>query len=420
MKRPSQSGRVPFSPTARRSSGFTLVEMLVATALTMVLMAVVVTIFGRIGQTVSDSRSVVEATDRLRAAQIRLQKDLDGATATMLPLGSKNETGYFEVIEGPVGFGLLIDPSQIAINEEDGNKPDFTVGDFDDVLIFTTHSGGASFSGLYNGNTIESDFAEVAWFVRGGNLYRRVMLIAPNTVPQGTPFFATNDISVQWGSGSPVPNTLADLARRENRYAHRNEWPHHSYWGLWGMPTLSDCTSDNWSIGEPVEKPAAGSIDFWNYWRIPPEQRSISGAEGSRANEDVILTNVIGFDVKVYDIQAMTYVDLGGQDAVTFSDGNNDDDERSAEFFSGLARYYDTWTLSYENDGMDKYGNPAPDQASDGFDNNGVGGIDDASERETAPPYPAPLRGIRVEIRMFEPASRQIRVVTVIGEFLPK
>ena len=417
MKRPSQSGRVPFSPTARRSSGFTLVEMLVATALTMVLMAVVVTIFGRIGQTVSDSRSVVEATDRLRAAQIRLQKDLDGATATMLPLGSKNETGYFEVIEGPVG--VSIDPSQIAINEEEGNDPDLTVGDFDDVLIFTTHSGGASFSGLCNGNTIESDFAEVAWFVRGSNLYRRVMLIAPGTAPGGGgPFFASNDISVHWESNNPVPNTLADLARRENRYAHGSQWPHHSYWGLWGMPTLSDCTSDNWSIGEPVVKPAAGPIDFWNYWRIPPEQRSISGAEGSRANEDVILTNVIGFDVKVWDIQAMRYVDLGGPGSVTFSDGNNVD-QRSAEFFSGPARYYDTFSLSYENDGMDKYGNPAPDEASDGFDTE-EGGIDDASERETVPPYAAPLRGIKVEIRMFEPASRQIRVVTVIGEFLPK
>jgi prepilin-type N-terminal cleavage/methylation domain-containing protein len=343
MKRLSLSRRTPFSPSARRSSGFTLIEMLVATALTLILMGAVVRIFGAIGQTVSDSRSIVEATDRLRAAQIRLQKDLDGATASLM-----NEIGYLEVIEGPVG--LTISPGDVAVDEN--GAPDLTVGDFDDVLVLTTHSGGASFSGLRDGNTIESDYAEVAWFVRGSNLYRREMLVAPGT-------------------------TLADLARRDNRFVHGGQWP-----------------------------PAPGKIDFWNYGQQNPGD----------ASEDVILTNVIGFDVKVWDIEARAYVDLGGQGSVSFANV----DPRSGLTSAGGERVYDTWSLSYESDGIDQDADRVFDQASDGFDNNGTGGVDDTSERETSPPYAVPLRGIKVEIRMFEPTSRQVRLVTVVGEFLPK
>ena len=38
----------------------------------------------------------------------------------------------------------------------------------------------------------------------------------------------------------------------------------------------------------------------------------------------------------------------------------------------------------------------------------------------TSPPYPYPLRGIQVKIRVFEPDSRQVREVTVVQDFLPQ
>ena len=50
----------------------------------------------------------------------------------------------------------------------------------------------------------------------------------------------------------------------------------------------------------------------------------------------------------------------------------------------------------------------------------GSDGIDDPGEREAPPPYPYPLRGIQVKIRVFEPDSRQIREVTVVQDFLPE
>jgi hypothetical protein len=86
---------------------------------------------------------------------------------------------------------------------------------------------------------------------------------------------------------------------------------------------------------------------------------------------------------------------------------------------------YDTWTLAYERDGINQDQDfdattmqPLIDDGNDGLDNNGVGGVDDASERETTPPYPHPLRGIQVRVRMYEPGTRQMRQATVIGDFI--
>ena len=79
---------------------------------------------------------------------------------------------------------------------------------------------------------------------------------------------------------------------------------------------------------------------------------------------------------------------------------------------------YDSWSQGYE------YYNPAGAAASynyssDGFDNNGSNGVNDASERVTSPPYPVPLRGVQIKIRVYEPTSRQVREVTVTETFLP-
>ena len=68
-----------FSPHPSSSSlkpGYTLVEILVATALTLLLMGAVVQMFGALGKSITDSRSFLEASERLRSAASRLQMDL--------------------------------------------------------------------------------------------------------------------------------------------------------------------------------------------------------------------------------------------------------------------------------------------------------------------------------------------------------
>jgi len=398
---------------AGKPPGFTLVEVMVATALTLIMMGAVVSIFAQIGRGVSESRATLEATDRLRATKDRLQLDLAGMTAIGLPpLRPECCLGYLEVIEGPIDAS---NASSIAVNSDEGT-PDTTVGDFDDVLMFTTHSVGRPFVGRYLDPTgaptkIESDVAEIAWFVRGSTLYRRVLLVAPGAAPTGSPVFAHNDISVRLEGGRLIANSLGDLTKRECRYGHDTRgFPFDARgWGLWGLPTLADCSA-NWPIA-PTSKPAA-QIDFWKERAIS----TISGTIGPRAAEDVILTNVIGFDVKVWDPDMGIYVDLGKGSGRMSGAG----DPRSG-MATGDARVYCTWSFHYEHDGIDQDGDGTVDEGSNDFDDGGFSGaVDDAGERETAPPYPFPLRGIQVKIRIFEPDSRQIREVTVVQDFLPK
>jgi hypothetical protein len=86
----------------------------------------------------------------------------------------------------------------------------------------------------------------------------------------------------------------------------------------------------------------------------------------------------------------------------------------------GAAEYflYDTRSLHYENDGIIEDGVPAADRGTNGIDDDGNGVVDDQLEYDTLPPYPAPLRGIRVTIRDYEPSSQQVCEVTVVQDFL--
>ena len=69
---------------------------------------------------------------------------------------------------------------------------------------------------------------------------------------------------------------------------------------------------------------------------------------------------------------------------------------------------------------MDQDGQHGPDQAYNGFDDDGINGVDDPGELETRPPYDHPLRGIRVTIRIYEPASQQVRQISVVQHFMPE
>jgi prepilin-type N-terminal cleavage/methylation domain-containing protein len=66
------SSRMILTHTAAgRRQGMTLVEMLIATTITLIIMAAVAEVFGLFGAGVSDSRSVIEMTDQMRSAAYR-------------------------------------------------------------------------------------------------------------------------------------------------------------------------------------------------------------------------------------------------------------------------------------------------------------------------------------------------------------
>jgi hypothetical protein len=617
--------------------------MLVATAIILLLMAVLGQGFVMISNRVKETRSIIEMRGRLQATHLRLEKDLRGTTARLAaPLDPSENLGYFEIVEGPMGPVVPYGPqrpgetlpttSRLAyqdVNRDDliddvngDNVPDLidpSVEDNDDVLQFTARSQGEPFQGRFtrkrdvlpgevpDGNdaigpyvlqtiNIESEAAEISWFMRGSTLYRRVLLIlktVPDTdvraaspglqpLPADFGFYRDYDVSARLDGGvfdrqypnpftppgqppslAVLPNSLSDLTDRANRYGHQPwRFPHAgaTFWGQLGLPTLRESSHIAWpfpvhlrnnpgpgallpsgfadfippSVGAPPPLPglqirptsvsAAGfpgvaAIDFWNNPHPWLEVRGLDGdpvlatlndyATGPndpnyarvRLAEDIILTDVIQFDVKVYDPTAVVLCSRGadGQAGVAGMDDNFDNsvdndaelgwaesddvcyvpgdpgyptavatfgrrffpvglggyvDLGNAFAFPGLAgfpapfnsgvipqfastgdpraqlvRNYDTWSTSYERDGLnqnlnfvlDPNGNPIPviDEASNGLDDNGIGGADDSTEWEAPPPYPSPVRGIQVQITCLERDSRQAHRTTLRMNFPP-
>jgi len=397
MKRPDSTRRLP-----RR--GFTLIELLVATSLTLVMMGAVAQIFVMVNEGVSSSRATLEMSARLRNTAATLQRDLGGHTAVPIPsLDPATDQGYLEIIEGAFNGTTVTIPQ--PVDSSTGN-PDTTVGDCDDILLLTTRSPDAAFVGRFNNGTIRSQVAEVAWYLRGRKLYRRVLLVRPDAFGS----LANSDISVRSG---PTANTLGDLTKRENRFLHTAGYPH-SVANIWqSLPSPRD------------------------YWRDddPP------AGPGFRDGEDVILTNVITFDIKVWDPGAPVVAGPGGVALMPGDPGYNTNlthlsygafvdlgyapgyapgagvpqplfhrfNYDSMGLSSGLTRVYDTWSTHY---------NKQNGIGSNGIDDNGDGVVDDIGESSNQAPYPAPLRGIQIKIRVFDPDSRQIREVTVKQDFL--
>ena len=429
------------TPPQPRRTAMTLIEMLVAMAATLMLMAAVAQAFSIFGKGISGSRAALDTAGRMRSVAWRLRQDLAGATApTLPPLDPAEGLGYFEVIEGPRtdttdGMGSALLPTDL-------------VADIDDVLLFTTRSSGPPFRGRFENGTIESDTAEVIWFARATvpatnppsyTLYRKQLLVLgyvgagnfelkrENSVGAQplTQFYDRYDVSVSYrASPTPVlvPNTLSDLTNRESRFLHNvagdTTGAGFPYWFI------------NQSVGPVMPH------------QIVPAEAGLVFDNTNRVGEDIVLTNVIAFDVRVFDPVAPLQASTSGSDvlapgdliAITTPQANGayvdlgNAGGAPGQWFTGaaaqlplLTRVYDTWSLGYEADGIDQDGLLGPDQGTDGLDSTEPpdGVIDDVGERETSAPYPYPLRGVEVRIRCYEPTSRQVRQVTVRHTFVP-
>ena len=240
--------------------GVTLIEMLVACALMVLMMTIIVQVFGAATGAVSTQRVYQELDTSLRQVDTMIRQDLANVTARFTPpLDPKNNYGYFEYIE-----------NSFADNQGE---------DADDCLRFTAKAPeGQTFTGrmyvqsalnssvaglsatqkaaYYKSQpiTVTSQYAEIIYFLRNGNLYRRVLLVAPemqSSIQQtgGTgigisPFNPTGvpaSLAVSWQgmndlSAHPSPllsaasgeiiilNTLGDLTNRENRFASPRFW----------------------------------------------------------------------------------------------------------------------------------------------------------------------------------------------------
>jgi prepilin-type N-terminal cleavage/methylation domain-containing protein len=260
-------GRISRPGAARR--GVTLVEMLVTVAILVIIMTVMVQIFQSATGALTAAQTIQDLDNQLKLLDSTIRTDLGGVTARFTPpLDPTDGLGYFEYIENEFA--------------------DVQGEDSDDCLRFTAKApAGQPFTGRMfvlpsalpaNANpltanqvtqylqsqpvTITSEYAEIIYFLRNGNLYRRVLLIAPELqsaiVPSvGNQYFfggatrtfapgslatnavswqGVNDLSARPATTGPnisaaanafaafAPqtiklNTLGSLTNRENRFA---------------------------------------------------------------------------------------------------------------------------------------------------------------------------------------------------------
>lgn len=425
--------RLVFSPF---TPGMTLVEMLVAMAASLLIMSAVAQVFGVLGRTVSSSANVQEMNGDLRSASRLLRQDLTGLTVDPNPpVSAAKDLGYLEIIEGTAKDGTSV------------------TADYDDVLMFTSTNLVEPFRGMVNGIPFQSQSAEIAWFcgpsvdqpLQAANitlytLYRRQLLVsgyvgqAPfqedNRADFSTfaslwsTYFKLNDISVRNEKGVIYPNSLGDLVKPRCRFLHTGDYPGFAFAGA----------------------SADGAIFSTS-----------SGREGA----DVVLTNVIGFDVRVYDPLAPVqlnngipvspgdpgfstngttaalgaYVDIGwGTNSLpnpiliggayppanqSYFQGRGVTLQNSQTPTAFTLPTYNTWSTHYETNGQNDDDDPTIDQGRDGVDSNDNGLVDEDVERETSAPYPVRLRAMEIRIRCCDPRSRQIRQVTVRHAFAP-
>jgi len=497
--------------------GMTLIEMLIATAVSLILMAAVAQVFAAFSGAMSNGRSILETDSRLRNVARRLRDDLNGATTQMLPPRTPDQgEGYFEIIEGPINdlFGYTSEDLNAngtfeAGAEETGDGtgtnrlnanangvldvPALRVNtdlssDIDDVLLFTTQSKTTPFVGRSPTGTFESQTAEVAWFVRPTSntsnpqtytLYRKQLLVMGYVGAAPFPLSTNNQMNFPgtWSGyfGQPcdisarrerdsgggfdrlVPNTLSDLTRRENRFFHNPTG--NTTGATFPYAFASDVDFNANGIlnpgtpGDGDDINNNGILDFDHLSSSAPDGLVFDGT--ARRGEDIVLINVLGFDVRVFDPAAPIRVASSTSTAVvpgddfnlpyftTAADGTGayvdlGHNVRSNTIlsanplFSGFGnslsglngsatsrRTYCTWSTHYEANGIDEDGDGTTDEGTDGLDNNSNSLVDEYLEQETRPPYPYPLRGIEVRIRVYEPKSRQARQVTVRHTFVP-
>lgn len=409
-----RSDRRPLRSSARIA--LTLVEIMIAMVMTLIVLYAMMEAFRYASGEIKRGRAVIEMSNQLRAAQELFRSDLESMTLDPRPwTQTATPRGYFEYLES-VG--------RDASNAANANN---YLGDVDDVVAFTASRPDRPFRGRYVDpltgtlQIVESTLAEIIWWTdwddrdadgavdydESVTLYRRVLLIRPDlsfagVVPNAT-FFSENDISTRVVGGNVVANRLEDLGYRSARFCHAGPFPH------------------------PIDR------------TLLRQYRMAVG--GTLTGDDVVLSDVASFDIRVYSPNSTSIEALGGSVLVdpgdvgfgaippTTNGAFVDLNHGAGGWFSGLPHLksglatpidvaYDTWTPLYESDGLIQNGQT--DLATNGIDDDGVNGVDDTGERDTMPPYPHPIRGLQATFRMVEKSTHQVRQVSVIHSFVPE
>jgi type II secretory pathway pseudopilin PulG len=414
---------------ATTSSAFTLVELLVALGLVSLLMLMFAQVFTIATGTMTTQRGVMENDQRARTLTTIITHDLKHRSMrSVMPFFPGEDGSLYSRY-----YSFANRQGYLSISEND------PLNDADDVLSFTTDLSGSAAEPYYgkataigsvtaNPNQPEADdaqvyansigtsnVAEIVYFVRNGNLYRRVLLIrnplddSYDRQPRdsgGNDFFnpATSgayttgsfwndfDFSARYDpdpdgdgmgpgylqfagsgvSGTPNVTLLNDggggvyaIGMPVNRFGHDYVTgnPREYVFDTSGNANaefIGRFTQEETSHSAfiyPRDIPAMGNPMDQNVNLTLNTSKTVSAftasssATASRRGEDILLSNVHGFDVKVWDELASggagDYVDIGGSSTIDFS--TNALPAYGPKGSSGTNRVFDTWHRSLSN-----------------------------------------------------------------------
>ncbi|MDO4575478.1 MAG: prepilin-type N-terminal cleavage/methylation domain-containing protein [Planctomycetia bacterium] len=339
--------------------GYTLVEILMATALALVLLTSAIRIFMMMNEGFAESRVLIELLGRVRSAQRILEADLSHYTTDMCPPRPvEADDGYFSV-----GHDYSSSSTAEASNEKIYRGGDTSypmvdtslVDDCFDCIGMTVFNKDAPFRYTNaSGTTLETPYAEVLWFVYKNDLYRFLVPIV----------FAQDQADT-----STRPRyetiTLAALGDPENRLER------------YCLPQISTLETD-------------GTLQ--NY---------------------MVLPNVIAFQVQLWDPIQNIYRTL---DSITESASDTDyyRYHNVSAVEGGALPVYDTWSAitMLETTASGTY-SPIEDSRLVVSNNS----MFTSTTAENAPPSRSFLPGVRVIVRAFDPDSGQVREFRVAQDF---
>lgn len=513
----------------RPQAGFTLIEMIVSVALVLLMMLMFTEIFQILSGSMTTQRGISENDQRERLLVTVLQSDLDHRTFQYLqpfarstvfttpsgvtPLASDprspefhhhDRQGYFYISENDPNDDTD-DLLQFTVSRyADPSQEDQTEGYFyghaldmsdrleapHDTLATQPNQPEADDAQYLPDGTSRSSAAEISYFLRGSNLYRRIMLIREplklvgSTETQPRTYYSPSSGSISESEPipfferptSPPPNSRSlsiplygEASSFINGGVQDNFWRDFDFSAFMdtvGTPyarfhdlgDLQNYLSPSFSLGHPrfrfgfnhatglsreyIPTDASTSPQIFMgrftheetshaHFNYPHDlmHSSIGGGgnpmdptgptlimnhetrviddlrEGTRRSEDLVLSNVRSFDIKVFDDLAGAFVDLGSSEAVRFAVGER---ENTVHGNSQRQNVFDTWHPSTST------GSGDPDPPFPMLTDPTTGNPDyDMANRDPVPTS-APLSAIRILIRYEDPTSGQIRQMTLI------
>lgn len=486
-----QDRLVPSRRVRSGRSGFTLVEMLIAVTLVTLMMTLFASLFGMAGSLMSKQKGIAENDQRARTLVTLLKTDLGNRTfKEVAPFAAGENTAAATANMSERQGYLCISENATGDDTDDVLQLTVQVKNSDDAFFGRARAladgGGATTSPNqpeYDDGHTEvnetggSRFAEVSYFLRDAVLYRRVMLIrdqsdgtprdASNALLVTTPYEAAGatrniwsdfDYSISYDSvagkpkfhgtgeldnsiGGVAPSNIPSLGIPNFRWGfnHASGLPREKInsGNTWIGRFLQQETSDA-GFGYPG-RVTAGNPNPMDDTATPTLTLNASGivgtyANGSRVAEDMLLSNVHAFDIKVWDPAANNGPDGQPGKAGVDDDANATTDDASERGWPGSddGAFVDvghTGGTGFYNSGSNQnstYGNTF-DTWHPNVD------VPTTGASQDPPPFRPtvitlsggttsrnPLRAIQIKIRFYDISSDSMREVTLVQSLLQR